>query len=40
MPAAVLTTEDLLHETPNAIAKEESLQGGTSLWPLVVRRFL
>jgi hypothetical protein len=31
MPTDMLTTEDLLHETPEAIAKEESLKGGATL---------
>src|SRR5665213_3422991 len=33
MPTARLTTEDLLHEAPDAIAKEESLKGGATLTP-------
>jgi len=38
MPTALLTTEDLFHETPEAIAKEESLQGGATLTPDLLRR--
>ena len=38
MPTDILTTENLLHETPAAIAKEESLQGGATLSPDLLRR--
>ena len=38
MPTDLLTTEDLLHETPEAIAKEETVQGGTTLDPDLLRR--
>jgi len=38
MPTALLTTEDLLHEAPDAIKNEESLQGGTTLTPDLLRR--
>jgi len=38
MPTDILTTEDLLHETSNAIAKEESLKGGATLTPDLLRR--
>jgi hypothetical protein len=33
-----LTTEDLLHETPAAIASEESLQVGATLTPEMLRQ--
>ena len=38
MPTDMLTTEDLLHETPDAIASEESLKGGATLTPDLLRR--
>ena len=38
MPTDLLTTEDLLHETPAVIANEESLEGGTTLTPDMLRR--
>jgi len=38
MPTDILTTENLLHETPAAMAKEESLQGGATLSPDLLRR--
>ena len=38
MSTALLTTEDLLHETPEAIAKEETLQGGATLTEDLLRR--
>jgi xylulose-5-phosphate/fructose-6-phosphate phosphoketolase len=38
MPTDVLTTEDLLHETPAAMASEESLEGGVTLTPNMLRR--
>ena len=38
MPTEILTTEDLLHETPDAIAKEESLKGGSTLTSDLLRR--
>jgi xylulose-5-phosphate/fructose-6-phosphate phosphoketolase len=38
MPTDLLTTEDLLHETPNTIAGEESLRSGATLTPDLLRR--
>ena len=38
MPTDMLTTEDLLHETSDAIAAEESLKGGATLTPDLLRR--
>jgi len=38
MPIDILTTEDLLHETPDAIAKEETLDVTTTLTPDMLRR--
>lgn len=38
MTTALLTTRALLYETPDAIAKEESLQGGAPLTPDLLRR--
>jgi hypothetical protein len=37
MPTDLLTIEDLLHETPEAIATEESLKGGSTLTPDLLR---
>ena len=38
MSTDTLTTEDLLHETPDAISKEESLKVGSTLAPDLLRR--
>jgi xylulose-5-phosphate/fructose-6-phosphate phosphoketolase len=38
MPTEILTTEDLLHETPDAIGNEESLKGCVTLAPDLLRR--
>ena len=38
MTTDILTTEELLHETSDAVAKEESLKGGASLTPDLLRR--
>ena len=38
MPTDMLTTEELLHETPEAVGKEESLKGSTTLAPELLRK--
>ncbi len=38
MPTDILTTEELLHETPEALGTEESLKSSTTLTPKSLRQ--